>query len=66
MRKIGERGRERVREEYLDVLLSMAYVSSDALIHDVMGQHFDAVALPGGMPGATHLAESHELTVCWP
>ncbi len=30
---------------------------ADALMADVMDQEFDAIVLPGGMPGATHISE---------
>src|SRR5690554_1967941 len=29
---------------------------ADALMADVMDQEFDAIVLPGGMPGATHIS----------
>jgi len=32
-------------------------LSADTLITDCRGQAFDMIALPGGMPGATHLAQ---------
>ena len=33
----------------------------DALLDDVLGESFDMIALPGGIPGADHLAENPEL-----
>ena len=33
-------------------------VQADALLTDVHQRHFDAVVLPGGIPGAIHLKES--------
>jgi protein deglycase len=37
-------------------------IVADALISDCIGKTYDLVALPGGMPGATHLRDSKELT----
>ncbi len=34
---------------------------ADALIAECKSKTFDCIALPGGMPGSTHLAESTEL-----
>lgn len=34
---------------------------ADRLIADCVGQTFDLIALPGGMPGAEHLRDSEEL-----
>ena len=36
-------------------------IVADALLQDCSRQTFDLIALPGGMPGATHLAESELL-----
>lgn len=36
-------------------------ITADALITDCRDQHFDLIALPGGMPGAQHLGESQAL-----
>lgn len=36
-------------------------IEADALIEDVMGEDFDLIALPGGMPGAQALADSGRL-----
>ncbi len=36
-------------------------VTGDRVLGDVCDQSFDAVVLPGGLPGAQHLAESVEL-----
>ena len=37
-------------------------VEADVLVKDVkMGHTFDVIVLPGGMPGATHLAENADL-----
>ncbi|KAG5496540.1 hypothetical protein JIQ42_03368 [Leishmania sp. Namibia] len=36
-------------------------VACDVLIGDVMGNNYDAVLLPGGMPGAVHLGNSEAL-----
>ncbi len=33
-------------------------VKADALLAEVKDEHFDAIALPGGMPGAKHLFDS--------
>jgi len=37
-------------------------VVADTTIAEVAGQEFDAIALPGGMPGAERLRDSAELT----
>ncbi|MCF7976329.1 MAG: DJ-1/PfpI family protein [Phycisphaerae bacterium] len=36
-------------------------ITADALLTDCTGQTFDMIALPGGMPGATHLAQCDPL-----
>ena len=36
-------------------------IVADVLIGDCVGKTYDLVALPGGMPGATHLRDSREL-----
>ncbi len=36
-------------------------LTADRLIHDCINESFDGIFLPGGMPGATHLAASKEL-----
>ena len=38
------------------------YVGCDALLADVCSQDFDAIVLPGGMPGAKNLHESTAVT----
>ena len=38
-------------------------LTADCLIDDCIGQEWDAIALPGGMPGALRLAESPALSV---
>ena len=48
---------------FMKVSFEIFIQTADSLLHDVAGQHFDAVALPGGMPGAKNLSESHELIV---
>jgi protein deglycase len=35
-------------------------ITADCLIKDCIGQIFDLIALPGGMPGAEHLRDSKE------
>lgn len=37
-------------------------VVADCAIDDIAGRQFDAIALPGGMPGAEHLRDSATLT----
>ncbi|PID57349.1 DJ-1 family protein [candidate division KSB3 bacterium] len=34
---------------------------ADALIGDCLGEQYDAIALPGGLPGAEHLRDSEDL-----
>ncbi|WP_252272601.1 DJ-1 family glyoxalase III [Pseudomonas subflava] len=36
-------------------------VTADAMLVDVLAQDFDLIVLPGGMPGAQHLAEHEPL-----
>lgn len=36
-------------------------VQADGLIDDVKGHQYDVIVLPGGMPGAQHLADSESL-----
>jgi 4-methyl-5(b-hydroxyethyl)-thiazole monophosphate biosynthesis len=36
-------------------------VTADAMLVDVLAQDFDLIVLPGGMPGAQHLAEHQPL-----
>lgn len=33
-------------------------ITADALVADVADTHFDAIVVPGGMPGASHIAEN--------
>lgn len=40
-----------------------AQLRADALMADVLDQHWDAIVLPGGMPGASHLADCAALIV---
>lgn len=36
-------------------------VEADFLVKDVLNQTYDVIVLPGGMPGAKHFAENHDL-----
>ena len=36
-------------------------VEADVIIGDIKGHHYDIIVLPGGMPGAKHLASSGNL-----
>lgn len=36
-------------------------IVADAMLEDCAQQHFDAIALPGGIPGANHLRDSSRL-----
>jgi 4-methyl-5(b-hydroxyethyl)-thiazole monophosphate biosynthesis len=36
-------------------------LTADCLIQDCVSDTFDAIVCPGGMPGAQHLSDSHEL-----
>ncbi len=58
-----------LRRAYLDVVVASIHdrlnivasrgvkLTADALLTDCKDQTFDMIALPGGMPGSTHLAE---------
>ncbi len=40
----------------------MAFLA-DVTISSIANDEFDLIALPGGMPGATHLAQSETLSL---
>ncbi|XP_024541051.1 protein DJ-1 homolog A isoform X1 [Selaginella moellendorffii] len=49
-------------EETLQIVASRKVkIEADNLIGEVSSAHFDAIFLPGGMPGAEHLRDSKEL-----
>jgi enhancing lycopene biosynthesis protein 2 len=49
---------------YGNLFIHLTLRISDKLLSEVEQTTFDAIALPGGMPGATNLSESLPLLVC--